>query len=277
MPDFSVRHLASTNSVLDHVEGYGPVRVEAGTVSMVGRLVCHCTITRKLGRICLDQGGVVVRDVTLCLFAANNWQQAMQIAAAFGAGRYSLKKRMMIAQVLVFNYYRARLAVLEQRTKSFRPRFRTKLQAFVWSDFMQLQSIHMRVMNDGEAFLARIWNDLKSTEAVVVTAGQKPLGNLWALDFGAVNESEKTMFTIVRAQAGVEASGLSVSCTSPSSPSLHKEGVAMYMQVTESLDEAVKYASPCSRSTTEVRTIQSRWRLVSCLCNFAKSQQRRDS
>jgi hypothetical protein len=51
------------------------------------------------------------------------------------------------------------------------------------------------------------------------------------------------MFTIVRAQTGVEGDGLSDSCTGPVSPSLHKEGVSMYMRATDDLGEAVRYAS----------------------------------
>ena len=243
MPAFSVRHLASSNSALDSAQPYGPVEVTDGTVSMMGRLVGRCEIVRQLGRVHQNQSDEVIRDVTLVLFASNNWSLALRIAAAFGAGRYNLKQRAIIAQVLLFNYYRAKLAVLERRTKSFRPRFRSQLQASIWADFMLLQSTHMRVMTDGLTFLARISNSINGTYVVIVTDGEIPSGSLWALDFGAVNDSEKTMFTIVKEPQGVAAADISRSCSTSGSPSLHRVGVSMYMQVTEDIDDALKYAS----------------------------------
>ena len=243
MPAFSVRHLASANSALDSGQPYGPVEVEDGTVSMTGRLVGRCEIIRKLGRIHQAQGGELNRDVTLILFASNNWSLALRITAAFGAGRYNPKQRAIIAQVLLFNYYRAKLAMLEQRTESFRARYRNQLQATIWADFMLLQSTHMRVMNDGLAFLARISNTLKGTDVVIVTDGEIPSGNLWALDFGAINESEKTMFTIVKEPLGVAVADISGFCGGPGSSPLHRVGVSMYMQVTEDTNEAIRYSS----------------------------------
>lgn len=243
MPGFSVRHLASTNSNLDSVQSYGPVKVDNGTVSMFGRLAGRCEITRKLGQVHLDPDGAVVRDVTLVLFASNRWDLALSIASAFGAGRYRFKQRAIIAQVLFFNYYRARLAVLEQRTKRFRPRFRNQLQASIWADFMLLQSSQARVMNDTVAFLAKISNDQKSTDVIIVTDGVRPSGNLWAVDFGAINTSGRTMFTIVKAAPETDAAGVSTSCQSPTPPSLHREGVSMYMQVADDITKSSRYAS----------------------------------
>lgn len=159
----------------------------------------------------------------------------------------------MIAQVLLFNYYRAKLTLLEKRGRSFRPRFRNQRQKFIWSDFMRLQSIQMRVMNDGLAFLARISNDLNATDAVIVTDGETPTGDLWAVDFGAINDSEKTMFTIVRSVPGVTAASLSISCQGPDSPSLHREGVSMYAQVTDDITQAMKYSCHIIDQATDLK------------------------
>lgn len=242
MPQYSVRHLASTNSVLDAVQPYGPTEVSNGVITMHGRVAGRCEILRRLGRLHIDEDGAVVRDVTLILFVNNDWTIALRVAGAFGAGRYSFKQRAMIAQVLQFNYYRAKLAVLEHRTRSFRPRFRNQRQEYVWADFMLLQSTQMRVMNDSLAFLATVSNDSKATDVVVVTNGDILTRDLWAIDFGAINDSEKTMFTIVRGYPGVTAVSLSASCQAPESFSLHREGVSMYAQVTDDVTQAIQYS-----------------------------------
>ena len=249
MPPYSVRHLASANSVLDAVQPYGPVEVSRGVVSMVGRLAGRCQISRKLGRIHINEDGTAVRDVTLVFFANNNWTIALRLVAAFGAGRYSTKQRAMIAQVLHFNYYRAKLAVLERRANSFRPRFRNQRQEIVWADFMLLQSTQMRVMNESLAFLAKISNDRKATDIVVLTDGEILTtggDDLWAIDFGAINDSEKTMFTILRGGGGGphDISSVNLSSSSsldPDSPSLHRAGVSMYAQVTDDTTQAIEY------------------------------------
>lgn len=256
MPQYSVRHLASTNSILDVVKPHGPTEVSAGVVTMQGRLAGRCEILRRLGRIHIDEDGAVIRDVTLILFANNDWNIALRIAGAFGAGRYSFKQRAMIAQVLQFNHYRAKLAVLEQRTRLFRPRFRNQRQKYVWSDFMLLQSNQMRVMNDSLAFLAKISNNLKMTDVVVVTDGHAPTHDLWAIDFGAINDSKKTMFTIVRGEPGVTAVSLSPSCQGPESPSLHREGVSMFAQVTDDVNQAIQYSCHIIDQATDLQSFR---------------------
>jgi hypothetical protein len=241
MPDFPKRHLCSTNSGLDAVKPYGPIDAEQGTVSAIGRMAGRCRISKRLGRIYLDADGHMVRDITLCLFARKDWSLAMKIASAFGVGRYHPKQRAMIAQTLFFNYYRAKLAVMTGRTSSFRPYFTSEMQRTVWSDFMMLQGIHMPVMNEGVAFLATIRNASISTDVVVVTAGKRPSRNLWAIDFGAINESEKNMFMILSNTYSI--SDHHGQGTIPDSPSFHKEGVSMYMQVTNTPSEASRFAS----------------------------------
>ncbi|MCJ1359090.1 MAG: hypothetical protein MMC33_009090 [Icmadophila ericetorum] len=240
MPSFSTRHLASLNSVLDSVQPLGPVSVQNGTVSMMGRSVGRCNIIQRLGRIELDQtDGTVYRDITLILFSANNWQLALRIAAVFGAGRYRPKQRAIIAQVLVINFYRAKLAVLQHRERAFRPRFRNQLQATIWSDFMTVQMAFMCVMNDAIAFLADIRNGLAVTEAVVLTDREIPKGNFWAIDLGATNQSEKTMLTVIQAPSGTQAEALPLSS---SDVPLHRIGVTTYAQLTSSLKHALYYS-----------------------------------
>jgi hypothetical protein len=198
---------------------------------MVGRVAGRCDIVKRLGRIHLDADGKLVRDVTLILFANNDWNTTLRVTGAFGAGRYGSNQRAMIAQVWLSNYYRAKLAVLERQTKSFRPRFRNRLHEYVWADFMLLQPIHMRVMNVSLAFLARISNDRKTTDTVMITDDDTPTGDLWAIDFGAINESKKTMFTIVRGGPCTTAVSLPTSsCQGLDTPSPHR-GVSTYAQV----------------------------------------------
>ena len=242
MPSVSVRHLASTNSVLDSVQPYGSVSVQNGTVSMMGHLVGRCTIIRRLGRIQQEEvNGTVFREITLILFASNNWHLALHIAAALGAGRYNPKQRAIIAQVLVENYYRAKLAVLKQRRRAFRPRFRNALQLRIWSDFMTLQAGIMRVMNDAIAFSAFIRNGVVTAETVVLTDGETPEGKLWAVDFGATNDSEKTLLTIVKAPpSALEESPLVSSREAP----LHKVGVTTYLELASALKDALYYSRP---------------------------------
>ena len=242
MPHFSVRYLASTNSSLDSVQPYGPATVEDGTVSMEGFFAGRCQVIRRLGSVILDQDGYVIRDVTLILFASGRWSLSQRMACAFGAGRYTRKQRMAIAQVLASNYHRAKLAVLNQRTRQFRPRFYNRFQAYVWSDFMKLQSVIMRIMNDAIVFLASLSNGLTSIDVVIVTAGEIPSGELWAVDFGAINKSEKTMFTVIRAPEGVTSVEELANYPQDSLP-LHRIGVSSFAQVTDNMEKAVMYAS----------------------------------
>lgn len=108
---------------------------------------------------------------------------------------------------------------------------------------MLVQATHARVINNSVAFLAKISIGLKSSDVVVATDSETPSNSLWAIDFGAINDSEKTMFTIVKAPPGTEGAGLSACCQGSASPSLHRAGVSMYMQVVDNIAEANRYAS----------------------------------
>jgi hypothetical protein len=243
MPAFSVRHLARTDSALGSVLPYGQVEVNAGTVSMVGRLAGRCDIVQKLGRVYLDQDGSVVRDITIILFASNNWCLALRIASAFGARRYNATRRIIIAQVLLFNYYKAKLAVLSENKRASDFDFRNHRQASIRSDLMLLRGTHAIVINDSVAFLAKISTGLKSTDIIVAADDEPPSGSFWGIDFGAINDSEKTMFTIVKDLAGTDGAGLSAYCQGSASPSLHRAGVSTYMQVVDNITEANRCAS----------------------------------
>ncbi|KAL2045166.1 hypothetical protein N7G274_002247 [Stereocaulon virgatum] len=98
MPACSTHHLASCNSDLDTVTPLGPVEVEDGTVMMDGQWAGSCKPVRRLGHVHQDAYGLLHRNITLALFAANKWDLSLRIAPAFGGGRYTQKKIYIIAQ-----------------------------------------------------------------------------------------------------------------------------------------------------------------------------------
>ena len=195
-PAFSARHTASSNSTLDSMEPYGSISISDGTVSAEGIIVGRCKIIRKLGFVIENEQNRLVRDFTLVLFAAGRWERALRIAAAFGGGRYTPSQRLQIAQALRFNCYRARLATLKQRFNSSKMKFRSAFQGEVFSDFMELQSVQMMVMNSGTAYLARLYYSDHPSDVVLVTSEEYPPADLIALDFNAVNGSLKSILTI---------------------------------------------------------------------------------
>ncbi|KAL8999185.1 MAG: hypothetical protein Q9188_005949 [Gyalolechia gomerana] len=222
MPPFSTRHQASSCSGLDTVRPLGPVKVEDGVVTMVGRWVGTCKIVRRLGRVHQDANGLLHRDITLILFAANNWTRALRIARASGGGRYTRKRILIIAQMLKHNFYRAQLAVTSGTEDDFRPRLRDQYQRYLWSDFMLLQSVQMMVMNEGVVFLAETENEGLITDVMLVTGtDEQPSGRLAAVDFGAKNTSGRTLLTVVE----VTDDHLTdpTAATHHGFPSLHKE------------------------------------------------------
>lgn len=103
----SKRHMLSSSSGLDAVTPYGPVIVSQGTVSLIARYIGPCTILCKLGPVHQYDKGWVHRDLTLIVYSNGVWSSAIDVAVAFGAGRYSNKKLFLIAQVLKNNYGRA--------------------------------------------------------------------------------------------------------------------------------------------------------------------------
>jgi hypothetical protein len=103
----------------------------------------------------------------------------------------------------------------------------------------------------------------------VVTDGERPSENLWAIDFGAINESEKSMFMIVRSTPNGSGADFPEQGTSSDSPSLHKEGVSMYMQVITSRIEATKYAS----HILEQPESYQEYRIGGAACSVCKSPE----
>ena len=222
-PSCSERHLASSSSCLDTVTPLGTVKVKNGAVSLDGRFAGLCIIRHKLGRIHMDPIGMIHRDITLILFAHNDWMRANQVAAAFGGGRYSRKKLLIIAQILKHNYYRAQSVVIFHREENFRPRFRNAYHKFIWSDFMNLQSAHMMPMNDGVAYLAKLNSTSSRADIILVAKDNLPQPQYLAVDFGAVDTSGRTMLTVLEPPTNHMAE----------SPTFHKIGVTLAMQITD--------------------------------------------
>ena len=240
MPPFSTRHLASSCSGLDTVNPLGPVKVEDGVVIMPGRWVGRCKIICRLGGVHQDANGLLHRDITLVLFASNNWARALRIARAFGGGRYTRKKILIIAQVLKHNFYRAQLAVSSRTEDDFRPHFRNQYYQYIWSDFMILQSGHMMVMNEGVACLAEMHNDERSVDIVIVMgANEQPDGDLVAVDFGAQNTSGRTLVTVIEV---IENHLSRAIVAQDQSPSVHKVGVTVAIEITDPV-RAAKYSA----------------------------------
>lgn len=240
MPPFSTRHLASSGSGLDKVDPLGPVSVEDGVVTMPGRWVGVCRITCRLGRVYQDANGLLHRDMTLILFAKNRWTRSLRITRAFGGGRYTRKQILVIAQVLKHNFYRAKHAVLLKKEDDFRPVFKNKYYQFLWSDFMLLQTTQMMVMNEAVAYLAEVQNEEHSADIIIaIGADENPCGNLFAVDFGAKNTSDRFVLTIVE----VTDEHLSQEFVAQGiSPSVHKVGVTAAVEITDPV-RAKKYSA----------------------------------
>ena len=222
-PACSERHLVSSSSCLDSVTPLGTVKVKDGTVLLDGRFAGLCVIRQKLGRIHEYPIGMVYREITLIIFTQNDWMRTKRVAAAFGGGRYSHNKLLIIAQILKHNYYRAQSAVMFHREGDFRPRFRNALYKFIWSDFMNLQSTHMMPVNDGIAYLAELNTTSSRADVILVGKDNVSQRQYLAVDFGAVNTSGRTMLTVLEPPTNHMAE----------SPSFHKIGVTLAMQITD--------------------------------------------
>ena len=132
--------------------------------------------------------GWVHRDLTLILYAEGAWPSAIDIAVAFGAGRYSNKQLIMIAQTLYNNYDRALRFIRQHTETKFRPIFPAERYLSVWADFMQLQSqCVMDTLNFGVGYLTRI--QCTTTQipfvTVLVTNGRCPERDIVAFDCNA--------------------------------------------------------------------------------------------
>lgn len=229
IPTFSMRHSLSSSSYLDTVKPLGPPSVTSGTVTLTGRHIGSCKLLRKLGRVHCSASGLIHRDVSLILFSRGRWYQAIQIACAFGAGRYDTKKTVAIAQVLTNNYARALRSVQKRKEEDFAPVLGSAFQAWVWGDFMQLQSLSvMNAMNEGVGFLAQIKNpELGVSITTVAVLGNGFLnGTLEAVDFNAVTGDRRRIFIIVEIPTSNEGYCMA-SSVDVTKASLHKAGITI--------------------------------------------------
>lgn len=184
----SKRHELSSASGLDTVSPYGPVVVFESTVSLATRHIGPCTILRKLGPVYRCDKGWVHRDLTLIVYSEGVWSSAIDIAVAFGSGRYSNKQLIRIAQVLKNNYDRALRFIQRRVENKFYPILQSEVHRFVWADFLQLLSRSvMDTMNFGVGYLIRVQcpTTQMSFLTVLVTSGLRPQGDLVAFDCNA--------------------------------------------------------------------------------------------
>jgi hypothetical protein len=184
----SRRHELSSASGLDTVTPYGPVVVSESTVSLTARHIGPCTILRKLGPVHRCGKGWVHRDLTLIVYSKGVWSLAIDIAVAFGSGRYRNKQLILIAQVLKNNYSRALRFIQRRMEEKFYPILQSELHRFVWRDFLQLLSRSvMDNMNFGVGYLVRVRcpTTKMSFLTVLVTNGLRPKGGLVAFDCNA--------------------------------------------------------------------------------------------
>jgi hypothetical protein len=139
------------------------------------------------------------------LFSSGNWHLALQVARAFGGGRYNTKQLIVAAQVMANNYARACLSIRKEKEEEFTPVITSFFQARVWGDLMQLQGRGMMdLINISTGFCARISRtDMRtSITTVVVTNGILPAGDLHCLDFNAVAGDRRRILMVIEAPGG---------------------------------------------------------------------------
>lgn len=230
LPSFDTRHLASSSSGLDTVRLSELTGLQDDAVLLAGRWAGFCRIICRLGRVHQDLNGLLHRDITLILFASCNWTRSLRIARAFGGGRYSHRKILIIAQILKHNYFRARLAVELGREEKFSPLFRNHYYRYIWSDFMLLQSVQMMAINECAAYLAEMHNAISNTDIIIAMAPEEqPEGPLMALDFGAKTTSDKTVLTVVELPQKASAKAIT---SQVATNSMHKVGVTVANELT---------------------------------------------
>jgi hypothetical protein len=234
VPPFHIRHKVSSGSALDSVRSLGPVGVHSGTVSVTGRRIGSCRLLTKLGVVHEPTPNLIHRHITLILFGRGRWKRAQQVASAFGGGRYNLQQLTMIARTLADNFGRAMKAVIARSQEDFRPRFRSRLQDWVWSDFIRLQIDMMPGMNDGIAYLARLSHEHISIDAVVVLGSYKPVNTLEVIDLGGRTGDDRCIFMIVERPPTASAAA----ATGADDFALHK--VAVTLAVTGEYEPFVK-------------------------------------
>jgi hypothetical protein len=229
IPSFAMRHDLSSCSYLDSVKPLSSPSVTNGTYTLTGRHIGPCELIRRLGSTHRSKSGLYHRDITLILFSKGQWSVTLQLAHAFGGGRYSKRQLIVSAQVMANNYARACLSVQKGNEEEFTPIICSDFQARVWRDFMQLQArCMMDLLNDGTGFLARISRPEfgVSIITVVVIDGHAPDGALETLDFNAVTGDRRRIFMVVQVPVG-QLECPPTSTLDVSKNTLHKLGITL--------------------------------------------------
>lgn len=240
IPDFYMRHKSSSVSQLDSIEPLGPIKVDSGSVTMFGRWAGSCTLVRYLGGVYENPANQIHRNMTLISFAQGSWSLALNIALAFGAGRYNPYQIRVIAHVLQSSFSRV-IQAIKKGEDGFRPNVRGRLQDYVWVDFMQLQMSQMPALNDGEAYLVTINNGIKSTHTVAVFGDEIcPNAQLDALHFEANGPDGRSVCMIVQRPSEIIEEDFRKR-TRFSQSSLHKVAMTLPVSITSNPRTARRY------------------------------------
>jgi hypothetical protein len=229
LPCFSLRHDLSSASYLDSVTPFEPVAGNNGTFALTGRYVGSCQLIRRLGSTHCSKSGLYHRDITLILFSRGNWHLALQVARAFGGGRYNRKQLIVAAQVMANNYARACLSIRKEKEEEFSPVVTLFFQARVWDDLMQLQErCMMDLINISTRFCAMMSRtDMRtSITTVVVTNGILPAGELHCIDFNAVAGDRRRILMVIEAH-GCQPESRKDLAVGLSKRALHKFGTTL--------------------------------------------------
>lgn len=202
VPYFTDRDKISSSSCLDKVEPLTTVTIVDGCVTASARNVGTVEIIRRLGKVHEPDKGLIYRDITIIMFAQAKWRLALQLASAFGGGRYDAEQMEAVAQVLVQSYLTTVESVIHHTEDSFHPLIRDNFQQRVWSDFMQLQESQMLGLNEGTGYLCRVVSDRVDEEVITVLVAGDSLQltglRLELLDFEAKAPDGRSILMVVQ-------------------------------------------------------------------------------
>jgi hypothetical protein len=236
MPPFSLRSAVSVSSFLNQVLPFGDVRCERGVVELSGRHLGVVKAIRNLGSPYVQEDSRYYAELTLVLFARGNWGRALAIASAFGGGRYDWKQRITITYVLVSNHQKA-IECVEKGTQMqfFCDTGKLVRTDYVWKDFILLQQGVMSGLTDCNASLATIECASKHQIYVILAVGRPfqldKAHNYELVDFGARTPDERSVAMMLQSPDGADGGNAS----------LHKVGMILPMNITDSFEEAKKF------------------------------------
>ncbi|KAH6647830.1 heterokaryon incompatibility [Truncatella angustata] len=195
---FSVRHEASSCSVLDKLYPLGPCSVSNGAATVTGRFLGFCHIEKRLGAVHEPEPNHIHRDITVILYAAGRWSYALRVGSALSAGRYKTRHIVSIAQALIDNWSGALRAVHRGSEERFKMKFRTEGQARIWKDFMLFMASRLTGLNAGVAYLATIRRASMRVDTIIVVARDQhlPAGELAVVDVGGRTPDGLCVFLI---------------------------------------------------------------------------------